>query len=332
MASGKAGSTQSAFCCVVGVCFAVASGCGGPLDVGENRREVLPVGPDAPVILLNDSVYDNWHGEYALLLQDAGGPPVLGVVVSTGGMWSDLDANYAGWQELAARTRDSGLKDMRELVRSSSARLERPEDDAIEATSPNDSLGARFIVEESLRVFLTTSQPVVVAVGGRLTDVADAYLIDPSVVERVVVVASVGSGFGDDGTTAEVGRPNGEMDPWADEIVIRKFKYIQVAAHYDQTADVPETRLDELPTNPLGEWIASKTPRIDGDLLASDQVSVLVGGLETFAREFSRVSPAGFEGEVPTLKADPNGESFLVTAGDGAAATKRLGQLLFEDP
>jgi hypothetical protein len=221
---------------------------------------------------------------------------------------------------------------VRELVRSSSVQLERPEDDAIEATSPNDSFGARFIVEESLRVFAATSQPVVVAVGGRLTDVADAYLIDPSVVERVVVVASVGSGFGDDGVTAEVGRPNGEMDAWAAEIVIRKFKYIQVAAHYDQTADVPETRLDDLPTNPLGEWIAAKTPRIDSDPLASDQVSVLVGGLTAFAREFARVSPGGFDGAVPTLKADPHGESLLVTAVDGVAATKRFDQLLFEGP
>lgn len=330
MTRARAGWTKATVCSVVGVCCAGTFGCGGPLDVGENRRELLPVGPDNSMILLNDSVYDNWHGEYASLFQHAGGPPVLGVVVSTGGKWIDLDSNYAGWQELAATARDSGLPDLGEVVRSPSAQLERPADDSIEATSPNDSLGARFIVAESLRIFSATSQPVVIAVGGRLTDVADAYLIDPSVVERVVVVASVGSGFDADGASAEVGRPNGEMDPWAGEVVIRKFRYIQIAAHYDQTADVPATHLDELAVNPLREWIAAKISRIDANPLASDQVSVLAVGLTGFAREVHRVSPGAPIADVPTLEADLDGESLLVTSVDGAAATERFGRLLRE--
>lgn len=305
-----------------------AVGCGGPLDVGEDLPDGLPVGADNAVILLNDSAYDNWHGEYAVLLAHGGGPRLLGVVVSTGGLWTDLQANATGWQTLLIAAEGSELAAPLEAIASDSAPLERPEDDDIEQTRANDSAGARFIVEETARVFRETSKPVVLAVGGRLTDVADAYLIDPSVAERVVVVASVGSGFGEDGTTAELGRPNGEMDPWADEVVIRRFTYVQVAAHYDQLTDLPESRLPELPANSFGDWIAAKQSRISDNPVASDQVSVLVGALDEFPVEFASVSPAGFRGDVPTLAADPEGGCYLVTKVDGASATRRFWQLL----
>lgn len=304
--------------------LSLACACGGPLDAGGNLRDQLPFGRDNSVIVINDSVTDNWQGEYALLLANGGGSPVVGIVVSTGGMWVDLQANVAGWRDLAASARESGLSNVPDPVESESNTLERPSDDDLDATTPNDSAGARLIVAESKRVFEDTGKPVVLAVGGRLTDVADAYLIDPSVTERVVVVASAGSSFGEDGETATIGRPNGEMDPWADEIVIRRFTYVQVAAHYDQTEDVQESELEQLPDNPLGEWIASKQPQIPDNPVAADQVSVLAGGLTEFVRDFARVSPGPLGQDLPTLRADPDGKGFLITEVTGAAATKEL--------
>jgi hypothetical protein len=43
--------------------------------------------------------------------------------------------------------------------------------------------------------------------------VADAYLIDHGVADRIVVVSSLGSVSGAHGV---MGPPNGELDPWAD--------------------------------------------------------------------------------------------------------------------
>lgn len=317
--------------CVAALLAAVVAACGGNLDVGGNGDAALPVNSENPLILVNDSALDNWQGEYAFLLARGGGPAVEGIVVSTGGIWTDLDANALGWNELAAAVRDSGFLDVPEPVASDSNPLQRPGNEDIDSTVPNDSPGARFIAEQSRRLFTGTSKRVALAVGGRFTDIADAYLIDPTVTERVVVVASAGSDLGEDATTAEIGRPNGEMDPWAVEIVIRKFVYVQVAAHYDQLTDVPEERIADLPDTPLGAWVAQKRAEIAANVLAADQVSVLVGGLSNFSTQHVRVSPEEFDG-VPSLEADVTGSDYLVRAVDGPAATRRFWQLLSEAP
>jgi hypothetical protein len=168
----------------------------------------------------------------------------------------------------------------------------------------------------------------VVATGGRLTDVADAYLIDPTVVERVVVVASLGTGFSNGESVARMGIPNGEMDPWANAVVAERFRYLQVSAYYDQAKDVPAERLAELPANAFGDWMRAKQPDILDTTLAADQVAVLAIGLPAFVRSVARLSAAGWDGNVLTLAPDENGRVLLATESDGAAATAQLWELL----
>ncbi|HEX6764767.1 MAG TPA: hypothetical protein VF103_04800 [Polyangiaceae bacterium] len=314
-----------------GLAFALG-GCSGTLDAGSDRppSDTLPVGPENPVVLFNDGARDNWQGEYAVLLAQADGPPLAGLIVSTGGLWSDLDENLLRWQELITSARDSGLADLPDPIASASAPLARPADGSVESTVPNDSAGARAIIEMSSG-FGNAEHPLVVATGGRLTDVADAYLLDPTVAERVIVVASLGTGFTEDGGVAVMGVPNGEMDAWADTIVVQKFRYVQVSAYYDQVGDVPDERLAELPNNPLGDWMRAKQPDILKIPVASDQVAVIAMGVSGFATGFTRVSQSGWDGELPTLEPDPNGNGWLVTESDGAAATERFWQLL-SDP
>jgi hypothetical protein len=304
--------------------------CGGTLDAGSDREAgQLPVSADNPLILSNDGVNDNWHGEYALLLARGNGNNLAGIIISTGGTWSDLDANVSGWQELVARARESGLVNPPDPVRSASQPLRRPADGTVESTQANDSEGARFIVRTSLEL-AEPARPVVVATGGRLTDVADAYLLDPTVVDRVIVVASLGTGFSELETVAHMGRPNGEMDSWADVIVLQKFRYVQVSAYYDQLTDVPAERVTELPPNAFGDWMRNKRTQILSTPLASDQVSAIAVGLPTFTRGVVRVSHYGWDGDQPTLAPDPTGRAWLVTASDGAAATARFWQLLLD--
>jgi hypothetical protein len=172
--------------------------------------------------------------------------------------------------------------------------------------------------------------PVVVVTGGRLTDVADAYLMDPSVAERVIVVSSLGTGFGD-GDLAHMGVPNGEMDPWADAIVVQRFRYVQASAYYDQQTDVPVERTAELPDNPFGAWVRAKQAEVYDIAVASDQVSVLTVALPAFTLGAARASFAGWSGTEPTLAPDPNGQAWVVTESNAAAATARFWQIL-RDP
>jgi hypothetical protein len=307
----------------------LAMGCAESRNLGSSvPHGLLPVDERNPILLANDGVTDNWQGEYAVLLANGGGPKLAGIIVNTSGPWPNLDTNMAGWRGLAAAATASGLGDIPDPRSSTGPVLTRPASGQIKDTVANRSEGAHMIVDMSASLSLSY-RPLVVVTGGRLTDVADAYLMDPTVTDRVVVVSSMGS------TTAAgaaMGPPNGEMDPWADAIVTAHFRYVQVSAFYDQTTDVPASRLAELPDNAFGDWIAAKQPGIFTLNQAADQVGVAAVGISTFVTEVKNVSAAGLIGAGatagPDLVADPTGSLLLVTKADGAKATKRFWDLL----
>ncbi len=128
--------------------------------------------------------------------------------------------------------------------------------------------------------------------GGRLTDVADAVLIDPTIVRRIVVVSSMGTVTA---TGGAMSNPNGEMDPWADAIVTASLPFVQVSAYYDQLTDVPASSVPQLPANPFGAWIAAKQPNIWSLQQSADQVGIIAVGVPEFAVTVERVA-AGFDG------------------------------------
>lgn len=320
-------------------CFAAAGLllCGLALGCTEARnlgstvpRGRLPVDDRNPILLANDGAFDNWQGEYAVLLANGGGSSLAGIIVNTSPPWPDLGTNIAGWRGLVAAARSAGLRNIPDPIASTGPVLTRPASGQIDDTTPNRSEGAKLIVDTSLSLSLPY-RPLVVATGGRLTDVADAYLIDPTVTERVVVVSSVGTTT--DGGGA-MGRPNGEMDPWADSIVAARFRFVQVSAFYDQTTDVPSGQLAELPANPLGDWIAAKQPSIFALDQAADQVGVVAVEISTFVtavESVSAASPVGAGATAgPALTADPSGPLLLVTQSASADATKRFWDLLLD--
>jgi hypothetical protein len=278
---------------------------------------------------VNDGAYDNWQGEYAVLLANHGGSKLAGIVVNDSANWPDINVNVGGWRALVRAARVSGLGDLPDPIASLGAPLTRPDSGAISDTTPNGSEGARFIVEASSRLGLSY-RPLVIVTGGRLTDVADAYLLDPSVTDRVVVVSSLGRLTPNGGA---MGDPNGQLDPWADQIVADRFRYVQVSAFYDQGSDLPASRLANLPANPFGAWVAAKQPQLQNLLVAADQVGVAAVGIPEFASAVKRVSvlpAASVSTRGPELMADPAGQAWLVTEIVGSTATARFSRLLFD--
>ncbi|HVY39197.1 MAG TPA: hypothetical protein VHM31_14730 [Polyangia bacterium] len=314
----------------LGLALVVMTGaCDETLDAGTNRQHgLLPVDERNPLVLINDWAYDNWSGEYAVLLANTGGPPLAGIIVNTTSVWGDIQKNVSGWRDLVAAARESGLQNIPDPQTSVGAKLVMPASGNIDDTRPNRSEGALFIVNQSKTLSLP-NRPMVVATGDGLTDVADAYLIDHSVTERVVVVASLG------GTTASGGSmnaPNGDEDPWADTIVANRFRYIQVSAFYNQQGDVPTAKVAQLPATPFGAWMAAKQPNLWQWFPASDQVAVLAVGIPTFASSVARVAadptlPAGST-VGPGLGMSPYGQGWLVNGCDGQAPAKRLWEML----
>jgi hypothetical protein len=240
-----------------------------------------------------------------------------------------LTDNVQAWSEMLQAAKDSGMSHVPALTPSvDDPPLQRPADDDIASTVPNGSAGAKLIVDTAQRLS-EPLRPLAVALGGRLTELADAYLLDPSIADKVVVLASLGN-VSADGNSAIMGGPNGDIDPWADEIVARKFRYIQVDTYYAQQNDVPDAFAQTLPDNAFSAWINAKRtdilpyPALD----AADQGSLIAAVFPDFALSFARLSehsptppPAG---QYPALLADPAGNCWVVSQGDSATATARF--------
>jgi hypothetical protein len=318
---------------VVSALAVAVVGCTETYDAGSNSPHgSIPVDERNPMVLVNDSETENWQGEYAVLLAHGGGPKLVAIIVGTNSNSPAIVDNVAPWRKMVQYARDSGLNQIPDPIGSIGDPLTRPSSGNIDDTLANHSEGANRILEAASD-FSLPYRPVVVVTGGRLTDVADAYLIDHTVTQKVVIVSALGSLTS---TGGAMGVPNGEMDPWADTIVAARFRYVQVSAFYDQLTDVPTSRLSELPDNAFGRWIAAKQPNIWNDPLAADQVAVAAVGIPTFALEVQPVSPVGptLAGATtgPALKATtPGASGWLVRQSDGAAATSRFWQLL-NDP
>src|SRR4051812_32489645 len=112
-----------------------------------------------------------------MLLANNGGPPLAGIVVSASPSWPEINSNVMGWRALVAAARNSGLQGIPDPITSVSSPLQRPASGMIGDTQPNRSEGALFILDAAARLSLSY-RPLVVVTGGRLTDVADAYLVD----------------------------------------------------------------------------------------------------------------------------------------------------------
>jgi hypothetical protein len=273
-----------------------------------------------PVILCNDGAKDNWSGEYAMLFARTSGLSLTGIVIDNGWPWTDLDENMSGWRQMIAAARESGLRGIPDPVASTGASLARPSDDDIDATVPNRSAGARYIIESTLR---SAYRPTVLIAGGRLTDIADAYLMDHSLPERVIVVASLGTSKSNG---AAMGIPNGELDTWADIIVARKFRYVQVSTYYDTAADVPTSLVSQLPSNAFTSWIVAKRDSIENTV---DQVGVQVVAIPAVVSTVTRVLQDGADADgIPLLVNDPNGPAWLVSRTSSAKATARFWEML----
>jgi len=305
--------------------------CSGERNLGSSSPHgLLPVDERNPILLFNDGVKDNWQGEYAILLSSSGGPKLAGIVVGTSPNLPVIEDNQRDWGRLVQAAHDSGLSDIPDLTVSPGDKLVRPPTGDIEATMANRSPGAQVIGRLSKELSLPY-RPLVVVTGGRLTDVADAYLMDRTVVERVVVVSSLGSATDTGGAMSD---PNGEMDPWADVIVTNRFRYVQVSAFYDQLMDVPSSLLSKLPDNAFGRWIRDKQSKVWDLPKAADQVAVLAVGVPSFAAAVDRVSAAATVAADatagPELLSGPNGAGWLVRRCNGAEAGKRFWQALGE--
>jgi hypothetical protein len=302
-------------------------GCSGQLDAGsDSPHGPLPVDERSAIVMINDGARDNWHGEFALLLAASGRAKLVGIVVNGSAIYPMLEENVNGYRRMVQAGRNSGMRNIVDPTASVAPALVRPASASIEETVPNRSEGARLILDAAER-YGTEVHPLVIATGGAVTDAADAYLMDPTLAERAVVVASLGNV---DAGVTQTRDPNGGLDAWATTIVSTRMRFVQVNGFYDQLLDLPEARVTELPKNPFGTWMAEKRPEILDLIQACDQVSVLSAALPWFAQSVARMRAEPSD-TVPTLVADPAGQVWHITQSDSERARSELWSVL-QDP
>ena len=206
--------------------------------------------------------------------------------------------------------------------------LQPPPSGKIEDTRTIGSDGSRLIVREAHKA--DPGNPLVVICGGQLTAVADAYLLDPSIANKVVVAALLGS-------QKDMGGFNGLQDSWADYIVLQRLRYVQ----FPQSQAIPKVPKNwlrkNLPDTPLRRWMIAKIHPLFPDKLPSDKDNdgqpVLPLLTDEYIIEVKRVAFGGWKSKrfgkglvrIPTfVSAERNGNSraVVVVKANGKAGTQ----------
>lgn len=272
-----------------------------------------------PIVYDNDDHRDVYTDEYLLALASAGEITLAGIITTYTHNLAEYAEFVAGRREIVAKARRSGMKNLPDPVSGPDRALVRPADGKPESTAAIDTPGSRLIVQHARAA--SAELPLVIVCGGPLTAVADGYLLDPSIGERVIVAALLASPEGLYGW-------NCGIDLWAAEIVAARLRLVVFpeSTNTETAARVPKSALTALPENELREWmIAKQHPTNLGpwDRDADGQPAVAIMRND-YARAVRRVSLDGYDGEVRRFGDDPDGTVTVVTDADADIATEEF--------
>jgi len=229
-----------ALLCLV-VAFPSASYC-APLTLSELQR--LP--RDCPIIYDNDWLRDVVDDEYLFAKAHLGQANLRGLIV-TKDLWDQgrlykIEQGLKNFNENIALARRSGWTRIPDPVLGADRVFEKPSSGRIEDTKPIECPGADLIVREARKA--SPKKPLVVFVGGPLNTVASAYLKDPSIASKMVVMMTDLDGY------------NGQ-DKWANYIVTTRCRLVNFGASplwWPQPPNpsvVPPERFSSLPDTPI---------------------------------------------------------------------------------
>jgi hypothetical protein len=283
------------------------------------------------VVYDNDQTRDVYTDEILMAMASTGGIQLTGMITTR----TINDIGYDKYDELVAERRQmvdlarkSGMRHLPDPVKGPRVSLQSPASEKIEDTETIGSDGSWLIVREAHKA--SFNDPLIVICGGQLTAVADAYLLDPSIEDKVVVAALLGS-------DKDMGGFNGKQDPWAAYIVLQRLIYVQ----FPQSQAIPKVPKDwlrnTLPDTPLRQWMLAKIHPLFPDQLPDDEDNdgqpVLPLLTTEYVTEVKHVAFGGWKSEhfgegsvrIPIFTyEEPSGNSraFVVVKANGKVGTQ----------
>jgi hypothetical protein len=122
--------------------------------------------------------------------------------------------------------------------------------------TPDRSPGVQAIIDEAMRT--DTSLPLYITVGGGLTEVASALLIEPAIAEKFTLVWIGGGAYPDGGK----GDTNFNIDPVAAQFVFNKSKVplwqVPSDAYAQCQVSASELQAFVAPRGAIGKWLHQK--------------------------------------------------------------------------
>lgn len=269
-------------------------------------------GPNNPIIYLNDYPRSVYVEAYIYALATSREIDLRGIISSGIDCECIAGDNYpvtntptvrAAWIQAA---RQAGFQNIPDAVNGTQgARLLEPASGLYSDTQKLGSEGTELILREANKA--TPERPLLIVAGGPITTLADAYLADPSITNRVVVSWLVG--VSDD----SLNDWNGDSDKWATQMVMSRFRVYVFPSDRDPPY-VPEARMRaEFPASDLLSLLLDAGYyKEDYDSDGQPAVAVM---LPSFVKTFQ---VRGLTDNLMTLLA-PTGNITVMTRGDGMA-------------
>jgi hypothetical protein len=284
----------------------------------------LPYDQRNPVVYAKDWSRNCYTDDLVMALASARRLHLRGFVTSSStapyNHWVS-EEDYQVWVEQRAESvrlaRQSGLRHIPDPIRGPDRHLAPPSSGRIEDTMPLDSDGSRLVVSAAREA--TPEQPLLVVACTGLTLPADAYLLDPSIADRIIVLWLGGH----EGDMACYG---GWSDGWAAYIALERLCMYQFPPFRCDPV-TPKRRMQaELPPCPFRDWMLGKAiPRDQGGPRDADAPPIISIVRQDFVL---RAQPVAFGGwidkeghQVPRYRHDPQGTSRVVTLADRRVAT-----------
>lgn len=215
--------------------------------VNENGVHIQGIDDSNPILYDNDWWMDIFDAYYLWAQTSLGKARLRGNIV-TRDMWDHPKYQYSmqdciqNGEKALELARKSGFDNIPNLTLGADQALQRPESGKIEDTKATASPGTELIIREAR--LASPEKPLVIFVGGPLTTVANALLLEPEIGENMVVFTLTVSEYGYNG-----------KDGWSVYVTAKRTYLVDwgMGKFWDRNSVLRPEHFKDIPKSPIGD-------------------------------------------------------------------------------